>query len=155
MTRRGPAVATLRPPHLPRAHGAGGAYVNTLYRDHGPWPDGAAEDALTRVVSGIRDGAVVLVDGLIASARSNVLVPETRRLALVVLSSTCRLATDRPEPELGHASYPRADRPRLRERHHRPAHGPASGWSTSTGSRQIGIHVAEPGALHTTLSPGT
>ena len=25
-----------------------------------PWPDGAAEDALARVVSGIRDGAVVL-----------------------------------------------------------------------------------------------
>ena len=38
-----------------------------------------------RVVRGMPDGAVVLVDGLIASAVPNVLVPETRRLVLVVL----------------------------------------------------------------------
>ena len=49
-----------------------------------PSPDAAAEEALGRVVRGIPDGAVVLVDGLIASTVPNVLVPEARRLALVV-----------------------------------------------------------------------
>lgn len=53
----------------------------------GPWPhpDAAAERALTRVVAGIPDGAVVLVDGLVASSAASVLVPETHRLRLVVL----------------------------------------------------------------------
>jgi glycosyltransferase involved in cell wall biosynthesis len=53
----------------------------------GPWPrpDTAAFATLTRVITAIPDGAVVLIDGLIASAAPEVLVPETRRLRLVVL----------------------------------------------------------------------
>lgn len=50
-----------------------------------PHPDATAERALTRTVAGIPDGAVVLIDGLIASSVASVLVPETRRLRLVVL----------------------------------------------------------------------
>jgi glycosyltransferase involved in cell wall biosynthesis len=50
-----------------------------------PWPDAAACATLSGVIAGIPDGAVVLVDGLIASTVPEVLVPEARRLRLVVL----------------------------------------------------------------------
>ena len=92
-----------------------------------PWPDAAAEDALARVVRGIRDGAVVLVDGLIASAAPNVLVPEARRLALVVLVHM-PLGDGPPETRGHRRSYPRACRPRRpRAPSSRPARGPAIG----------------------------
>ncbi|MCW2542349.1 MAG: glycosyltransferase family 4 protein [Frankiales bacterium] len=50
-----------------------------------PWPDRASERALGRHLEGIPDGAVVLIDGLIASTVPAILVPEARRLPLVVL----------------------------------------------------------------------
>ena len=53
----------------------------------GSWlrPDPAAEHALARILAGIVDGAVVLIDGLIASTVPDILVPEADRLRLVVL----------------------------------------------------------------------
>jgi glycosyltransferase involved in cell wall biosynthesis len=50
-----------------------------------PAPDIAACAALNRVVAAIPDGDVVLVDGLIASAAPDVLVPVATRLRLVVI----------------------------------------------------------------------
>jgi glycosyltransferase involved in cell wall biosynthesis len=50
-----------------------------------PWPDAAAEEVLVRLIAGIPDDAVVMIDGLIASSVAAVLVPEARRLRLVVL----------------------------------------------------------------------
>jgi glycosyltransferase involved in cell wall biosynthesis len=50
-----------------------------------PWPDVDAHRALSRVIADVPDGAVVLIDGLIASTVPDVLVPHARRLALVVL----------------------------------------------------------------------
>jgi len=50
-----------------------------------PTPDGGSREFLARVVAAIPDGAVVLLDGLIASAVPDVLVPESARLRLVVL----------------------------------------------------------------------
>jgi glycosyltransferase involved in cell wall biosynthesis len=50
-----------------------------------PAPDVAAEKALIAVIASIPDAAVVLIDGLIASIVPSVLVPEARRLLLVVL----------------------------------------------------------------------
>jgi glycosyltransferase involved in cell wall biosynthesis len=50
-----------------------------------PWPDAAAEELLGQLIAGIPDDAVVLIDGLIASSVPTVLVPEARRLRLVVL----------------------------------------------------------------------
>lgn len=51
------------------------------------WPrlGPTGSDALARVMSRIPNGAVVLVDGLIAEATSPVLVPAARRVSLVVL----------------------------------------------------------------------
>jgi glycosyltransferase involved in cell wall biosynthesis len=53
----------------------------------GAWPrPGVAERAdLARVLAGLPDDAVVLLDGLVASAVPDVLVPQARRLRLVVL----------------------------------------------------------------------
>jgi len=53
----------------------------------GPWPrpDPSPREALAGVLAGAPDGAVVLLDGLVASAVPEVLVPEARRLKLVVL----------------------------------------------------------------------
>ena len=50
-----------------------------------PWPDPASVRALARLIAGLVDGAVVLVDGLIASTVPGILVPEADRLRLVVL----------------------------------------------------------------------
>lgn len=50
-----------------------------------PWPDAAARAALAGALVAIPDGAVVLVDGLIASTVPEVLEPEAGRLRLVVL----------------------------------------------------------------------
>jgi glycosyltransferase involved in cell wall biosynthesis len=50
-----------------------------------PWPDPAAEHGLALTIAGIVDGAVVMIDGLIASSVPAVLVPEANRLRLVVL----------------------------------------------------------------------
>jgi glycosyltransferase involved in cell wall biosynthesis len=50
-----------------------------------PQPDAASFAALAAIVQQLSDGAVVLLDGLIASAAPQVLVPEARRLRLVVL----------------------------------------------------------------------
>jgi len=53
----------------------------------GSWlgPDQAAEHALGQLIARIPDGAVVLIDGLIASTVPGILVPEADRLRLVVL----------------------------------------------------------------------
>ena len=50
-----------------------------------PSPDPGSLAALDGVIRRMPDGAVVLLDGLIASAAPEVLVPEARRLRLVVL----------------------------------------------------------------------
>ncbi|MEV1287411.1 glycosyltransferase family 4 protein [Micromonospora sp. NPDC049679] len=50
-----------------------------------PAPDATERADLTRVLSAIPDNAVVLLDGLIASAVPDVLAPQARRLRLVVL----------------------------------------------------------------------
>ena len=66
------------------------AAIGWSVREHavaGSWPrpDAAACAALAGVVQRIPDGAVVLLDGLIASAAPEVLVPQAGRLRLVVL----------------------------------------------------------------------
>jgi len=69
-------------------HGlAGIGWVPRLHRVPGRWPrpDAAAHAALAGVVREIPNGAVVLLDGLVASTAPAVLVPQARRLRLVVL----------------------------------------------------------------------
>lgn len=56
----------------------------------GSWPDpgGAAFAALQAALAAIPDGSPVLLDGLIGSAASDVLVPAARRLQIVLLVHT-------------------------------------------------------------------
>jgi glycosyltransferase involved in cell wall biosynthesis len=58
-----------------------------VHEAKGSWPKAAsaARATLADLVAGIPDGAVVLVDGLVASPSPDVLVPEAERLRLVVL----------------------------------------------------------------------
>lgn len=53
-----------------------------------PWAGEAARHRLGETLGAIPDGALVLVDGLVASAVPEVMVPESRRLRLVVLLHT-------------------------------------------------------------------
>ena len=61
--------------HVPE-HGVAGSW---------PEPDAPARAALDSVIAGIPDGAIALVDGLIASTAPEVLVPAAGRLRLAVL----------------------------------------------------------------------
>jgi glycosyltransferase involved in cell wall biosynthesis len=66
--------------------GATGWAVRTLpVPGSWPHPDAAAYAALAAVVERIPDGALVLLDGLVASTAPDVLVPQARRLRIVAL----------------------------------------------------------------------
>src|SRR5262245_7839580 len=50
-----------------------------------PSPDEAARAGLARVIGALPDGALVLIDGLIASVAPEVLAPEAGRIRIVTL----------------------------------------------------------------------
>jgi len=50
-----------------------------------PRPDAAARESLARTLATLPDGAVVLIDGLVACGVPDVVVPQAQRLKLVVL----------------------------------------------------------------------
>ena len=119
----------------------------------GAWPraDAASLAALADVLDQIPDDTVVLIDGLIASAAADVLVPEARRLHLVVLVHM----------PLGHR--PADDGARTRER---AVLGAAAAIVTTSAwaRRRLlelyplpadRVHVAEPGVDRAALAPGT
>jgi glycosyltransferase involved in cell wall biosynthesis len=123
----------------------------------GSWPTPAQEDraALRNVVSGIPDGAVVLLDGLVASPAPEVLVPEARRLGLVVL---VHMPLGDAPP--GHAV---AEAARTREDMVLSAAAAVVTPGESTRRWLLGryslqpdrVHVAEPGVDAADLAPGT
>jgi glycosyltransferase involved in cell wall biosynthesis len=109
---------------------------------------------LARVVRGIPDGAVVLLDGLVASTAPEVLVPHARRLRQVVLVHM----------PLGHRpSEDEADAVRARERDVLAAAAAivtTSEWTRRRLGELYGlpaerVHVAEPGVGAAGLAPGT
>ncbi len=122
----------------------------------GEWPraDGPARANLAREIAQIPDGALVLIDGLIASAVPGVLVPEVGRLRLVVLMHM----------PLGSGS-PRADLADARAAEQASLSAAAAIVTTSRWTRrwlleryplQSGhIHVAEPGVDAADLAVGT
>jgi len=122
----------------------------------GAWPRPGAEGhaALTRTVRRIPDGAVVLLDGLIASAAPETLVPQAHRLRQVVLVHM----------PLGHRPADHeAAAVRARERDVLAAAAAVITTSAWT-RRRLGelyalradrVHVAEPGVDAAVLAPGT
>jgi glycosyltransferase involved in cell wall biosynthesis len=111
----------------------------------------AAHAALARIVDRIPDGAVVLLDGLIASAAPEALAPHSARLRQVVLVHM----------PLGHR--PAGDEVRARER--RVLEAAAAVVTTSGWTRRRlvelyaldadRVHVAEPGVDAARIAPGT
>ncbi len=116
-----------------------------------PRPDASSYAALAGAVRGIPDGAVVLLDGLVASPAPDVLVPEAGRLRLVVLVHM----------PLGQSTR----RDGAREREGAMLTAATSVVTTSAWGRRAllelyslpadRVHVAEPGADAADLAPGT
>jgi glycosyltransferase involved in cell wall biosynthesis len=108
-----------------------------------PRPGGTERVDLARVLAGLPDGAVVLLDGLIASAVPDVLAPQARRLRLVVLVHLP--LDDDAEGRALAAAYAVVTtgewtRRRLLDRYALPADR---------------VHVAPPGVDRAPLAPGT
>jgi glycosyltransferase involved in cell wall biosynthesis len=122
----------------------------------GAWPRGseAGHAALARAVRRIPDGAVVLLDGLIASTAPEELVPQARRLRQVVLVHM----------PLGHRP-PDGEAGAVRAREREVLAAAAAVVTTSAWSRRrLGelyalqadrVHVTEPGVDAARLSPGS
>jgi glycosyltransferase involved in cell wall biosynthesis len=116
-----------------------------------PRPDAAAYAALAGVVQRIPDGALALLDGLVASTAAEVLVPQANRLRLVALVHM----------PLGQGT---ADSD-TRTREGAVLSAAASVVTTSAWGRRTllelyslpgdRVHVAEPGVDPAPLSPGT
>ena len=140
---------------LSRALGA----IGWAVREHavaGSWPVPTSTDRATlgAVVAGIPDGAVVLLDGLVASAAPEVLGPEADRLRLVVLvhmplgegpvADEVAVVRAREDAVLSAAvavvTTSEWTRGRLLDRHSVAADR---------------VHVAEPGVDPADLAPGT
>src|SRR5664279_3953588 len=119
-----------------------------------PRPDAAARAILTGVIAEIPDGAVVLIDGLIASTVPEVLVPEAGRLNLVVLVHM----------PLGDG-VPGEEVPDARAQERAVLSAAAAVVTTSRWTRRwlldrytlrpAQVHVAEPGVDAADLAPGT
>ena len=119
-----------------------------------PRPDAAGRTALTGVMAEIPDGAVVLIDGLIASTAPEVLVPEAGRLSLVVLVHL----------PLGDA-LPAEELPDARTQERAVLSAAVAVVTTSTWTRRwlldrytlspARVHVAEPGVDTVAIAPGT
>ena len=119
-----------------------------------PGPDAASLAALAGVVGRIPDDAVVLLDGLVASTAPEVLVPQARRLRLVVLVHM----------PLGHRPADgAADDVRARERAVLSVAAAVVTTSAWTRRRLLElyalpadrVHVAEPGVDAADLATGT
>lgn len=119
-----------------------------------PWPGAPARATLADVIGRIPDGAVVLIDGLIASTVPEVLVPEAARLRLVIL-------VHQPMVDGWLGDQP-AD---SRTQECSVLSAAAAVVTTSTWTRRwlldryalrpAQVHVAEPGVDAADLAPGT
>jgi glycosyltransferase involved in cell wall biosynthesis len=112
------------------------AALGWTVREHavpGAWPEPepAAASALAAVLAGIPDDAVVLLDGLVASTSSDVLVPEAGRLRQVVL-----------------VHMPVGERHRDRERAVLSAASAVLATSAWTRDLLLDRHRLEPGRVH-------
>ncbi|HEY4094003.1 MAG TPA: glycosyltransferase family 4 protein [Baekduia sp.] len=138
---------------------AGLAALGAVVHEHavaGDWPraDAAGLAALARVVEGMPDSAVVLLDGLVACAAAEVLVPEAGRLRQVVL---VHMPLGHRPPE-GSGEVVRAgERDVLAAA---VAVVATSAWTRRRLGELYGlpaerVHVAEPGVDEAELAPGS
>ncbi|MFE1768310.1 glycosyltransferase family 4 protein [Streptomyces angustmyceticus] len=130
-----------------RPHAAAGGW---------PRPDAAAQAELGRYLAALPDGAVVLLDGLVACGVPEVLVPEAARLRLAVLVHLPLADETGLDPAL-------AAELDARERRTLHAAGAVVATSAWAARRLVDhhrldadrVHVARPGADAAPLAPGT
>jgi glycosyltransferase involved in cell wall biosynthesis len=125
---------------------------------HGAWPrpDAVARAELARTLTALPDGAVVLLDGLVACAVPEVVVPQARRLRLAVLVHLPLADETGIAPALAR-ELDAGERATL---HAAAAVVATSPWA---GRRLIGhhglapdrVHVVPPGTDPAPLAPGT
>lgn len=121
-----------------------------------PHPDTAERNALDRALAGIPDGSLVLLDGLVACAAPEVVVPQATRLRQVVLVHL---------PLADETGLSRAEAAELNDREQRTLRTAAavvatSDWAAQQLVRRHGlpaarVHVAAPGVDPAPLAPGT
>jgi glycosyltransferase involved in cell wall biosynthesis len=124
----------------------------------GSWPRPAplARAELGRSLAALPDGAVVLLDGLVACGVPDVVVPEAHRLRLVVLVHMPLADDTELEPAVA-ADLDARERATL---HAAAAVVATSGWSARRlvdhhGLAQQRVHVATPGTDPAPIAPGT
>ncbi|MDX6299501.1 MAG: hypothetical protein QOF53_715 [Nocardioidaceae bacterium] len=116
-----------------------------------PWADAEARRTLRDQLGSAADGATVLVDGLLASAAPEVVVPETTRLRLcVLLHLPLGAAVDDESVRAGERAVLLAAAGVIT----------TSAWSRCWllehyGTAASRVHVAEPGVDPAPLTPGT
>ncbi|MFC4496504.1 glycosyltransferase family 4 protein [Streptomyces ovatisporus] len=112
-----------------------------------PRPAPAARAALARELAGLPDGAVVLVDGLLACGVPEIVVPETRRLRVAVLMHLPLADETGLDPDLA------AQLEELEGRTLRAVRAvvTTSDWAARDVCRRHGV---DPGRVHT-VCPGT
>ena len=125
--------------------------MSTKSPDRGRGPTRSRSSTLAGAVGGIPDGALVLIDGLVASPAPEVLASETGRLRLVVL---VHMPLGQDTTDGG-----------AREREGTVLSAAASVVTTSAWARRAllelyslpsdRVHVAEPGVDPAELAPGT
>jgi glycosyltransferase involved in cell wall biosynthesis len=121
-----------------------------------PRPEAAARDELARTLAELADGTVVLLDGIVACAVPEVIVPEAERLRLVVLVHLPLGDETGLTPEVA-ADLDARERHTLRAV---PAVVATSEWAARRlvahhGLAPDRVHVATPGADIAPLAPGT
>ncbi|HZP16184.1 MAG TPA: glycosyltransferase family 4 protein [Nocardioides sp.] len=141
--------------HISRILDSSGFSVH-VHPAPGPWPrpDSEALGALARVAQELPDGSVALIDGLVASAAPEVLVPLAGRLRLVVLVHM----------PLGQRP-PNGEAETIRTRECAVLRAAAAVITTSQWSRRRllalyrlapdRLHIAEPGVDRAGLATGT
>ncbi len=121
-----------------------------------PRPEAAARDELGRTLAELADGTVVLLDGIVACAVPEIIIPEAERLRLVVLVHLPLGDETGLTPEVA-ADLDARERHTLRAV---PSVVATSEWAARRlvahhGLAPDRVHVATPGADIAPLAPGT
>ncbi|MER5267345.1 glycosyltransferase family 4 protein [Actinosynnema sp. NPDC002837] len=119
-----------------------------------PQPGTAARSALSQALSGIGDGSVVVLDGLVACGVPEVVVPHADRLRLVVLVHL-PLADETGLPPALAARLDTAEREVLRAAHAVVATSPSAARRLTSHHGLARVHVVVPGTDPAPLAAGT